>query len=537
MTENVKIAKSNLVGLRTTKENITGKILLEVMEEREVSITQLVLIRRNTLNREQRVIPIEIEGNGNIKFLDFTINAKEIEWKPFYWDAFVEIHDDNKHHLIRIKISSSKLRVKMNALPSFNSIHVNKDYHLYPYVTTYGSFSLTYKQRMFYETKFYFLKWCLALLIYLLFKPYWDSRKIWLGFEKNSNTAQDNGFSFFNYCYEQNKHSNFFYVIRKNSPDIQNTVGVRDKIVFHMSIKYMIYLFSSKLLISSETKGHVYDIRIQNGIMRKIINGKKQVFLQHGVIGLKRVDKILHKKTNNRVDLFITSSEYERNIIVSEFGYRKNEVVVTGLSRWDQLINRANGKKVLFMPSWRSWIDDISDEEFIKTDYYRNYSKLLSSKELGWILSKYDLKSVFFLHPKLTQYVGHFKNLNKRVSVQSIGEYSMQKELMEASIVVTDYSSVSWDMYFLKKPVIFYQFDQENYLEQQGSYLDFKEDLFGDLALDTKTLIRLLDEYANNDFREKEFFAAKRKIFFKYADRKNSERIFNAIKRKFTSSI
>ena len=39
-------------------------------------------------------------------------------------------------------------------------------------------------------------------------------------------------------------------------------------------------------------------------------------------------------------------------------------------------------------------------------------------------------------------------------------------------MLITDYSSVSWDIYYMEKPILFYQFDLEQYNETNGSYID-----------------------------------------------------------------
>ncbi|TDK62174.1 hypothetical protein E2K98_08910 [Bacillus salipaludis] len=532
MGDGLVVAKPKLIKLKIRKNFLTGKILLDDIKG-NVTIKKLMFVHRNSLENEKQSFPVFVKKKGAKYHIIFNIDITNSSWKPFYWDAYIGVEINNLLHFFRVKISNDKLKFKMNALPFLNSICLNQDYHIFPYITSYGSFSLTYKKRMYYESKKYMLKWLLAFLIYLFLKPYWDYKKIWLGFEKHANVAQDNGFTFFRYCYEKQKHNNFYYVIRNNSPDIPNFKGMEDKLVFFMSLKYMIYFFASKLLISSESKGHLYDIRIQNGFFRRVLNRKKNIFLQHGVIGLKRVDNIFHKNSNNRADLFITSSDFEKKIIVTNFGYQNDEVEVTGLSRWDNLQNNIYTQKILVMPTWRSWMDDITDEEFVKTDYYLRYSKLIQSSELKELIQQFDLTITFYLHHKFKKHLSLFKSVIEQIKVNCYGDSPLQKEIMESSLMITDYSSVAWDMFYLKKPVVFYQFDKEEYLKNQGSYLDFPKDLFGDQALDLMSLIILIKGYASNGFREKKKYSINREKYFKYIDHKNSERIFNTIKKHF----
>src|SRR5699024_6201365 len=73
--------------------------------------------------------------------------------------------------------------------------------------------------------------------------------------------------------------------------------------------------------------------------------------------------------------------------------------------------------------------------------------------------------------------------------------------LMRSSLLITDYSSVAWDFYYLKKPVAFFQFDYATYEELQGSYIDLKKDLFGEKFTDADTLIKAIKAYIAKDFK------------------------------------
>lgn len=59
----------------------------------------------------------------------------------------------------------------------------------------------------------------------------------------------------------------------------------------------------------------------------------------------------------------------------------------------------------------------------------------------------------------------------------------------------TDYSSVSWDVYYLGKPILFYQFDLDKYNETNGSYIDMEKDLFGERCLTREELLPKIHEY------------------------------------------
>ena len=100
---------------------------------------------------------------------------------------------------------------------------------------------------------------------------------------------------------------------------------------------------------------------------------------------------------------------------------------------------------------------------------------------------------------------------------------------MKSSMMISDYSSVIWEMYYLKKPCVFFQFDIEKYLQYEGLYMDPKTDLFGDVAYTSDKLIALIQETIKNGFVEKDIYANMRKEYFSLMDHDNSKRIYEAI--------
>ena len=97
-------------------------------------------------------------------------------------------------------------------------------------------------------------------------------------------------------------------------------------------------------------------------------------------------------------------------------------------------------------------------------------------------------------------------------------------------MMITDYSSACWDAYYLEKPILFYQFDLKQYNETNGSYIDMEKDLFGDCCTKQNELVRLIREYAENGFREKETYTAMRENLFVARDHDNCKRIYEYIK-------
>ena len=101
-----------------------------------------------------------------------------------------------------------------------------------------------------------------------------------------------------------------------------------------------------------------------------------------------------------------------------------------------------------------------------------------------------------------------------------------------SDLLITDYSSVCWDVYYQAKPVLFYQFDLEQYNETTGSYIDMETELFGERVLTPEALLERLEAYAKDGFRLPEKYAAMRAQRYAYLDHNNSQRTCEEIMKR-----
>ena len=81
-------------------------------------------------------------------------------------------------------------------------------------------------------------------------------------------------------------------------------------------------------------------------------------------------------------------------------------------------------------------------------------------------------RSIFYLHAKFQEYSDNFKAVSDRIHLISFGEVAVNEMPMRCRMLITDYSSVCWDVLYQDKPTLFYQFDLDKYNEAHGSYID-----------------------------------------------------------------
>lgn len=466
-----------------------------------------------------------------------SIDLSEIDFKPVYWDVIFMVGDGEKSWPIDIKNQSRIFLFR------FCSLFYNKAYRLpnhqfvFPYVTLVKKISLQCREEGQYDGFEFKMKERLALLRYLLTYPYLKHKKIFLVYEKFCYMAQDNGYYFFKYCMENEIEKKtgrkIYYIIDKDSPDYEILKPYKDNVIQFMSIRHISYLLASRLLISTDFKAHAYAWRKRGSILEHLIRKKKLVFLQHGVTAFKKVDFLYGKNRTGGCNLFVVTSDFEKEIVAKNFDYKEKEIAVTGFARWDVLHDKSSGsKEIILMPTWRNWLEEMNDEEFKKSNYYLNYMKLLNTPRLHKVLEKYDLTMNFYLHPKFKEYISNFVIDAKRIRFIPFGEEPLNELMMKCRMLITDYSSVAWDTFYQYKPVVFYQFDLEEYNETHGSYIDMKHDLFGERVEEVEQLIDLIEMYADKQFELEAKFRAMHEQCFRYIDDNNSQRICEHIMKK-----
>ena len=240
------------------------------------------------------------------------------------------------------------------------------------------------------------------------------------------------------------------------------------------------------------------------------------------------MDYIFGKKGTSPMTYFLTTSSAEQRIVVGHFGYSAAEAPVLGFSRWDVLEDRSDSQhpKILIMPTWRQWLEEQSEEVFVGSEYYQRYSQLIQSPRFARLLEEHDATASFFIHPKLSEHLSAFATNNPRIELIAQGSVPLNELMMESSMLITDYSSVCWDMLYMDKPVCFYQFDKERYCNVVGSYIDFDQDLPGDSCEGEDELLSSVEASLARGCVLTERDAQRASNWYDYKDTNNRQRTY-----------
>ena len=446
-----------------------------------------------------------------------------------YWDLYLLVteRDGSQHDLVCFTSDAYRHSLFFRNL----QCKLEDGNVLFPYTAARNKFALCHRPLDPSDTMITKVREWAAFGCYLALLPYWKSRHIWLVYEKFCSLAQDNGYAFFKYCMEdapEEAKKHIYYVIKSYEPEAQKVASYGRNVVDFMSFRHMLYLLAADIYVGSDARTHLYQWRPKSSVIRKFIGSRDVFFLQHGVTAMKRVDYLFGMRGSNPMTYFLTTSHNEQEIVVNNFGYNLRHAPILGFSRWDLLKDTSNPahRTILLMPTWRQWLEDVGDETFLASDYYAAYSRLISDERICALLHEAGITLKFFIHPKLSEQLRHFEQQDPSVQLIDMGSAPLNELIMECSALITDYSSVAWDVLYMDKPVLFYQFDQQMYLDEVGSYIDFDTQLPGPICKDLDTLVEALEELIAGGF---ELNAADKRMadgWFDFKDKHNRKRTY-----------
>ena len=130
------------------------------------------------------------------------------------------------------------------------------------------------------------------------------------------------------------------------------------------------------------------------------------------------------------------------------------------------------------------------------------------------------------MHPSFEkQYIDFDSNEVVKIS-NNIIDY--QKEFAESCLLITDFSSVAFDFAYLRKTVIYTQFDIDTFFEghlYDKGYFDYEKDGFGPVCYDYETSVKEILKAIEGDCKLEEKYLERVNSFYAFEDKKNCERV------------
>ena len=231
------------------------------------------------------------------------------------------------------------------------------------------------------------------------------------------------------------------------------------------SILSLFYMMSAGVVIDN------------NGIPAFLPYNKKQITINtwHGGGSYKKRLSLSSEAIEQALQItkYVSSCErFSQKNLILEYGLDKNKILETGMPRNDlffmgdeylsdirkkvkQSLNIDNEKKIiLYAPTYRNYDKDVE---------ILDVNKLISACE-----KRFGGSFIFAVR------CHRFDNQNKFPKSPDIidtNSYDDLQEIIVASdVVITDYSSIMWDVSFTKTPCFIYAVDVDKYLGDRGFY-------------------------------------------------------------------
>lgn len=356
----------------------------------------------------------------------------------------------------------------------------------------------------------------------------------WVFMDRDTE-ADDNAEHLYRYVMKNHPDKKIYFFLRQSSSDWNRLKAEGFNLVPFGSKVHKNIFCGCSIIISSHIDEYV------TNFIGGVSETKRIVFLQHGMTSHDTSAWFNRKK----IDLITTSSTREYDSIArngSAYNLSAMETVLSGMARHDALAKSIGEHEnmILIMPTWRKYLvaspmgmtnvrKPVSN--FSESKYSKFWGDFLKAKRLQEIAKKYNMRIVFFPHRNMHVYLDAI-DVPPCIDLPD-PEYTIQDYFRKATVMVTDYSSVMYEMAFLRKPVVYYHFDHDevfggDHVWKKGSF-DHVNDGFGPVAHEVGALCSEIENILARRGRPDDKYAERIDKAVTFRDGNNCSRIYEAI--------
>ena len=206
---------------------------------------------------------------------------------------------------------------------------------------------------------------------------------------------------------------------------------------------------------------------------------------------------------------------------IIEKGYPRNDFLSNFNSSDVKSIKKNLGipskkKVILYAPTWRD-------------DQHESGVGYVYESPVNFDYLKDELSNEYIILFRAHYFVANSFNFDKyKDFVYDVSNYSDINDLYVISdLLITDYSSVFFDYSILKRPIIFYMYDLDNYKSKlRDFYIDLHE-LPGEIVQKEEDLVKVIEK--SNNFRYNDKYKKFNNKFTYLEDGKATERVVSEI--------
>ena len=223
-----------------------------------------------------------------------------------------------------------------------------------------------------------------------------------------------------------------------------------------------------------------------------------------------------------------SKQEYDR-LIHPIYGYNEKNLFAFGYPHLDSLTAMPS-KQILVCPAMRRGFAkyaQIGYQNFTTEPLYSAFNSFITDGRLLSALHQNACTLVLILPNELAKNE-YLWNKSDYVTVSSFEDLGYKETIEKSAMLITDYSNVSFDFAYMRKPVIYYQNPNVS-LQYNISMFSYREAGFGEVVIDLDELVDKTISFMKSGFKVSDEYIKRRNSFFAFDDRNNCKRIANAI--------
>lgn len=365
--------------------------------------------------------------------------------------------------------------------------------------------------------------------------------RVWL-FMDRLDKADDNGEVFFRYVVDNKPQEVECFFIIDGKCDDYKRLQSSGNVVSALSYKHKELLLIAEYIFTSQMNGFAENpFGELSELYRDLYHRPRLVFLQHGVTKDDQ-SRFLNHFSQNMYSIVTSSDRELSEFLRAPYGLTKNQIWNTGMPRFDRLSsNKKRTNRILIMPTWRKSLMSLEptgtngikiwkDNGQLKdSKYLRAYNSLMDSSIFHMICFVFGCETLFIPHPLMKNYEGLFK-IPEWIHIPE-PDLSFGELFSNCDILITDYSSVAFDVAYIKKRIIYYQFDRENFFKEHtysAGYFNYYNDGFGPVCRNQFSLLKSLFVLLFN-LNQNSKYAHRIDAFFSHVDNKCCKRLLDCI--------
>ncbi len=291
------------------------------------------------------------------------------------------------------------------------------------------------------------------------------------------------------------------YISTNNQRDIEIFENYGIEVVPYFSEEFLDLVFSTKVKIIDHTP--------TDELLIKCLNIGKSIQLWHGIT-IETLGVLANYKAL-KYDIVLSTSPFVSDYSFSKI-YLYDKIVHCGYPRNDVLYN----DNIELVNVDMNLLEEMKQDEFKYVVYMPTHRPLsfadnpMDYKVLNEFGKKNNIKFIIKMHPFVAE------KLRDDLSTYQSSECTFDNIILYPSfmdiypilkysdILISDYSSVYFDFLYVNKPILFFCFDYEKWVEgEQGVILDYFTHSPGDKCYSFEDLLdKVMENLRNDNYKE-----------------------------------